>query len=146
MTRAVEKYLDLQALASWLRPLFAAQESKLPAHVAVALGHRYPGLLEFVNTQLAVARSEKPSRCQGLLNWGQNHVLSQAKKEGWLDRVVRQAHQHPRYVRIVDYAPVWSEFRSANPTSPYPSFRQWRSDTESFVRTSRKSELATSVQ
>jgi transposase len=31
-------------------------------------------------------------------------VLSHAKKEGWLDCVLRQARLHPRHIRTVDYA------------------------------------------
>lgn len=138
VTKAVEKYIDFEAVVYWLRPLFQTAKIQLPAHVAVELGQECPGLLEFVKAHASGTYGDKSRSWQRLFNWGKDHVLSHAKKEGWLDYALRQVHIHPLHVRMVDYTAVWCKSRRANTAVPYPSLRQWRRDAEGYVLTSRK--------
>ena len=138
VTKAVEKYIDFEAFVYWLRPLFQTAKIQLPANVTLELGREYPSLLEFVNREVSAAYEDKSRRWQRLFSWGKDHVLSHAKKEGWLDLVLRQARIHPRHVRMSDYARLWGGSRAENPPSPHPSFGEWRKEAESYVRTSRK--------
>jgi len=138
VAKAVEEYIDFEAFVYWLRPLFQAPTIQLPAHVARELGKESPGLREFVSGEISAACGDKSKSGRRLFNWGKDHVLSHAKKEGWLDCVLRQARIHARHVRMADYAHLWCRSRAENPTSPHPSFSEWRRDADRYVRTSRK--------
>ncbi len=138
VAKAVEKYVDFEAFAYWLRPLFQASTIQLPAHVTLELGQESASFLEFVRREISTAYEDKSRSWQRLFKWGKAHVLSHAKNKGWLDCVLGQARIHPRHVRMVDYARLWCRSRVENPTSPHPSFDEWRRDAENYVRTSRK--------
>jgi hypothetical protein len=138
LAKSVKKFVDFEALVYWLRPLFRGAKVLLPPHVTLELKQESPSLLEFVSRETLAADEDKSRRWQRLFNWGQDHVLSQAKKEGWLKFVLRQASIHPCHVRMAGYARVWCRFRAENPSSPHPPFGEWRRDAESYVRTSWK--------
>jgi hypothetical protein len=138
VAKAVEKFIDFEAVVYWLRPLFKAPKVQLPPHVALELGQESPSLLEFVTRETSAAYEDKSRGWQRLFNWGKGHVLSQAKNEGWLDCVLHQAGIHPRHVRLVDYAALCCKSRLGNTALPYPSLRQWQRDAEGYVRASRK--------
>jgi len=138
VVKAVEKYLDFEALVYWLRPLFRGAKVQLPPHVALELRQESPSLLEFVSRETSAAYKDKSRSWQRLFNWGRGHVLSHAKKEDWLDCVLRQAGIHPRHVRLVDYAALWCKSRQGNTSLPYPYLRQWQRDMEGYVRAGRK--------
>jgi hypothetical protein len=138
VAKAVEKFIDFEALVYWLRPLFRGAKVLLPPHVTLELKQESPSLLEFVSRETLAADEDKSRSWQRLFNWGKDHVLSQAKKEGWLDCVLRQARSHPRQVRMVGYARFWCRSRAESPGSPHPPFGEWRRNAESYVRTSRE--------
>lgn len=138
VTKSVENYIDFEGFVYCLRPLFQAPNVPLPNHIAMELEQEYPGLLEFVKVHISVLHGGKLRTWQHLFNWGKDHVLSRAKKEGWFDCALHQVRFHPRHVRIAAYASLWRRLRSAKPTSPYASFRQWQRDAESYVRPGRK--------
>ena len=138
VTTAVEKYIDFEAFVYWLRPLFQARTTQLPAHVTFELGQESPSLLEFVSSEVSAAYEDKSRRWHRLFKWGRDHALSRANKEGWLDLILRQASIHPRHVRMVDYARLWCRSRVENHASPHPSFGEWRRDAESYIKTSRE--------
>lgn len=138
VAKAVEKSIDFEALVYWLRPLFQAPTIQLPAHVTLQLSQESPGLLEFVSREISAACENRSRSWQRLFNWSKGHVLSQAKKEGWIDCVLRRVRIHPAHVRMVDYARLWCRSRAENPASPHPSFGEWQRDAESYTRTSRK--------
>ena len=138
VAKAVEKYIDFEAFVYWLRPLFQTAMIQLPAHIALELGQECPGLLEFVSTHISTVCGDPSRRWQRLLYWGKDHVLTQAKKEDWLDCVLYHARIHPRHLRMADYTPLWSRSRIENPTSPHPSFGEWKRDADSYIRMSRK--------
>ena len=138
VTKAVEKYIDFEAFVHWLRPLFQAGATQLPAHVTIELGQESPSLLEFVRREISAANDDKSRSWQRLFNWGKDHVLSHAKNRGWLDCVLRQIGIHPRHVRLVDYAALWCKSWQGNTALPYPYLRQWQRDLEGYVRARRK--------
>jgi hypothetical protein len=133
--KSVEKYLDFEAFVYWLRPLFQTAKVHLPAHIALELGQAYPGLLEFESRETLATYEDKSRNWHRLFNWGKDHLLSQAKKEGWLKFILRQSSIHPCHVRMAGYARLWCR---ENPSSPHPPFSEWRRDAEGYVRTSRK--------
>ncbi len=137
VAKAVEKFVDLETLVYWLRPLFRGAKVQLPSHVALELRQESPSLLEFVSRETSPAYEDKSRSWQGLFDWSKGHVLSHAKKECWLDYVLRQAGIHPRHVRLVDYAALWCKSRRGNSALRYPSLRQWQRDMEGYVRASR---------
>jgi len=138
VAKAVEKFIDFEAVVYWLLPLFKAPKVQLPPHVTVELDQQSPSLLEFMRKETSAAYEDKSRSWRRLFNWGKDHVLLHAKKEGWLDCVLRQARIHPRHARLVDYAEIWCNSRRGNTALPYPYLRQWQRDMESCVRASRK--------
>jgi hypothetical protein len=138
VAKAVEKYLDFEALVYWLRPLFRGAKVQLPPHVALELRQESPGLLEFVSSETSAAYEDKSRSWQRLFNWGKDHVLSHAKRDGWLDCVLRQARIHPLHVRMVDYAAFCGQSGLGNGALPYPSLRHWQKEAHGYVRASRK--------
>lgn len=138
VAKAVEKYLDFEAFVYWLRPLFQAGRNQLPANVTIELGQESPSLLEFVSRETLTAYEDKSWSWHRLFNWGKGHVLSQAKKEGWLGSVLRQVRIHPFHVRMANHAALCCKSRPGNTALLYPSLRQWQRDMEGYVRASRK--------
>jgi hypothetical protein len=138
VAKAVEKYLDFEAFVYWLRPLFRGGNVQLPPHVALELRQESPSLLEFVSSETSAPCEGKSRSWQHMFNWAKDHVLSQAKNEGWLKFVLRQASIHPCHVRMRIYSVFRSRSRADNPVCPHPSFGEWRRAAESFVRTSQK--------
>jgi len=136
--KAVEKYIDFEAIAYWLRPLLGAPTIQLPANVVLELGQESPGLLEFVSREISAAYEHKSRSWQRLFNWGRDHILSRANKEGWLECVLRQVRIQPFHVRMVDYAALCCKSGLGNDALPYPCLRQWQRDMEGYVRESRK--------
>ena len=138
VAKAVEKIIDFEAVVYWLRPLYGGPKVELPPHVALELRQKSPSLPEFVRRETSGAYEAKSRSWRRLLNWGKFHVLSHAKKEGWLDCILRQAGIHPRHVRLVDYSALWCKSRRLNTALPYPHLRQWQRDMEGYVRAGRK--------
>ena len=136
VTKAVEKYIDFEAVVYWLHPLFQTAKVQLPARIALELGKECPGLLEFASGKISTAYENRPSSWRRMFNWGKDHVLSHSPKEGWLNFALRQVSIHPRHVRLLDYAALCRKSRLGNTTLPYPSLRQWQRDMEGYVRAS----------
>jgi len=138
VAKAVEKFIDFEAVVYWLRPLFQTAKVQLPAHVTLQLGQESPSLLEFVSKQISAHYEDKSRSWRRLLNWGEEHVLSHAKKDGWLDSVLHQAAIHPRHERLVDYAALCCKSRLGNTAPPYPSLGQWQTEMKGYIRANRK--------
>ena len=138
VAKAVEKYIDFEALVYWLRPLFRGAKVQLPPHVALELRQESPSLLEFVSGETSATYEDKSRSWQRLFNWGKDHVLSHAKRHGWLDCVLRQVRIHPLHVRMVDYAAFCGKSGLGNSALSYPSLRHWQKEAQGYVRASRK--------
>jgi len=131
--RAVERYLDWEALMLWLRPLFDTR-LKLPPHVISDLERRGPGICKFDGSVACESRQARSSIWRRVMKWGKDHCLSHAREEGWLDLLLEQVRSHPWHVRMRAYAAHWSKEWSRTRALPYPSFRQWKQAAERYVK------------
>jgi len=138
LAKAVEKYLDFEAVVYWLRPLFRGKNVQLPPHVAFELGQESPRLLEFVSREISAPHENRSTSWQQLFNWGKDHVLLHAKRDGWLDCVLRQVRIHPLHMRMVDRAAFCCKSGLGNNALPYPTLRHWQKEAQGYVRASRK--------
>ena len=132
ITTALERYVEVQAIAYWLQPLFEASEG-LPAAVAVELGRRCPGFLGFINSVALGEQETKGKVWRRLARWTEGHYFAEAKKQGWFDIVVRQARNDPRHVRAVEFWKRSKQSWSLNSAILYPSFSQWCRMADSYV-------------
>jgi hypothetical protein len=136
--KTVEEYIDFEGLVCWLRPIFQAAKVQLPANVVVELRQQCPGLLEFMSKEISAHYESKSRSWQRLFKWGEDHVLSRAKKEGWLDCVLRQVRLHPFHVRMANCAALYRESRAGNIALPYLSLHEWQKAVGGYLRASRK--------
>ncbi len=133
VARAVQKYLDWEALVLWLRPLFDTSLT-LPRHVLSELERRCPGICKFDGSGACETRQARSSIWHRVMKWGKDHCLSQAREEGWLDSLLEQVRSHPRHVRMRAYAAHWTKEWSRSRALPYPSFHQWEQAAERYVK------------
>lgn len=129
--RAVERYLDWEALSFWLCPLLAS-DVKLPKHVISELKRKCPGILAVQGGGTGRPEVENSEIWQNLLKWGRNHCRLQAGKQGYLD--LRQRSQsHPLHSRLLSYAKHWARQQSRTSVRSCPSFREWRLAADRYV-------------
>lgn len=131
--RAVERYLDWEALMLWLRPLLGT-ELTLRRQVISELERRYPGISKFEGSGVRESHQAKLSIWRRHMKWGKDHCLSQAREEGWLDSLREQVRSHPWHVRMRAYAAHLTQEWSRNRAVPYPSFHQWEQAAEEYVK------------
>lgn len=124
LARAVEEYLDWEALSLWLRPLLAS-DVKLPRHVISELKRRCPGILEAHGGGTPRPNVENSEIWRNLLKWGRNHCRLQARKQGHL-HLRQRAQSHPLHARLLCYAKHWARHQSRASAQSYPSFRAWQ--------------------
>lgn len=124
LVRAVEKYLDWEALALWLRPLLAS-DVKLHRHVISELKLRCPGILAAQGGRTPRPNVENSEIWRNLLKWGRDHCRLQAGQQGYLD-VRQRAQSHPLHARLLAYAKHWARQQSRTSAQSYPSFREWQ--------------------
>lgn len=129
--RAVEKYLDWEALALWLRPLLAS-DVKLPQRVISELKRRCPGILAAQGCGTRRHDVENSTIWRSLVEWGRNHCRLQAGKQGHLD-LRQRAQSHPLHARLLSYAKHWARRQSRTSARSYPSFRDWRQAADRYV-------------
>lgn len=122
--RAIDKYLDWEALSLWLRPLLAS-DVKLPKHVISELKRKCPGILAAQGGGTPRPNVENSEIWRNLLKWGRNHCQLQARKQGHLD-LRQRAQSHPLHARLLFYAKHWARQQSRTSAQPYPSFRAWQ--------------------
>jgi hypothetical protein len=126
LAEAVSCYIDCEAFAYWLRPVFEAQ-SPPPEQVARELEFRCSGFLKaHTDTQ----------DWQQLMGWIADHGFADAKREGWFDAILRRAHNHPRAIRTMEYADHCDEIWGLRLPDPCPSFEEWRNSADSYVEPS----------
>ena len=126
--RAVEKYVDWEALALWLRPLLAS-DVKLPRRVISELKRRCPGILATQGCGTQSPDVDNSKIWRNLLNWGRNHCRLQAGKQGHLD-LRHRAQFHPLHARLLSYAKHWARQQSRRSPRSYPSFREWQQNAQ----------------
>jgi len=133
VNRAVERYIDLEALVLWLHPLFDTR-LKLPPHVISDLERRCPGICKFAGPGDCESRQRRSSIWHCVMKWGKDQCLAQAREEGWLDSLLEQVHSHPRHMRMQAYATHWTKEWSRSHALPYPSYSQWGQAAETYVK------------
>lgn len=134
VAKAVETYLDWEALVLWLRPLFA-YSLNLPPHVVSELNRRCPGILRPQSSGQRHGGQGKFTIGQSFTEWRKHDCLSEVKEAGWLDTLLQRVRAHPRHVRIVTYGKYWAK---GNRPLHYPSFRQWRQAADHYINASPK--------
>lgn len=122
---AVEKYIDWEATALWLRPLFVSRV-RLPKHVVSELEHRFPSLAHCARSGSNQHSKGESTNWQSLIRAGSERCLLDAKATGWPDDLRQRARSYPRHVRFVAYGKHWKAEWSQTPQQGYPAFRQWR--------------------
>jgi hypothetical protein len=127
----VQRYLEWSAFFWWLEP-FAKTATELPRHVAVELAQRCPNFLERCNDPLA-ARYKRVPTGPSFMRWVKDSFFAQAKKEGRLDTVRKQAQMHPLYVRMLRYSELYNKGQCGNVGVRSPSFVRWRGNAENYI-------------
>src|ERR1700683_2842107 len=61
------------------------------------------------------------------------HFFQDAKTGGWMDAVLSSARSHPGAIRTMEYWEQCDEIWASNLPDPYPSFRSWRRQVDSYV-------------
>lgn len=133
VAKAVETYVDWEALVSWLRPLFASN-LELPPHVIAELERRCPGIGRYRDFSTPQDRQEKSELWRHLMRWGKDHCLAGPRRAGWLGCVLERVGSNPRHVRMVAYGKHWAKEWSEHPAPNYPSFRQWRQTVDHRIK------------
>ena len=133
VARAVERYLDWEALVLWVRPL-ADTSLKLPPHVIYELERRCPGISKFNGAGACESRPARSSLWHRVMKWGKDQCLLRATEEGWLDTLLEQARSHPWHVRMQAYATHLTKDWSRSRALAYPSFHQWERAAERYVK------------
>jgi hypothetical protein len=136
VAKAAESYVDWLALVLWLRPLFGT-DLKLPAHVKSKLDPSCAGIREFDGSAPGENRLVKSAEWDRIMKWGEEHCLSQAREEGWLDLLREQVRSDPSHVRLQAYSAHISKDWTRSGELPYPSFHQWRQAAEGYVTANR---------
>jgi hypothetical protein len=131
LAQAVSSFIDWEALAYWARPALEAGGS-FPAEVAHELGSRCPGFLES-NVKQQPANGWSPNYWQSLMLWVGEHFFQQARDGGWYDAILLSARNHPRAIRVMEYADHCDEIWNSQLPVPYPSFQEWRRDADRYV-------------
>jgi hypothetical protein len=122
LERAVGTYLEIEAFAYWLRPIFDAR-LPLPGGVRHEIKNRYPSLK---------VRDEW-NRDQ-MWDCLKNSHFQEAQAERWFDAVVYTAELHPRRTKVIDYFSLyWSDHWPKRKLASYPPFEFWRREAESYI-------------
>jgi len=123
---AISRYIDFEALAYWVRPALK-QGTELPKAVLGELQNRCPELLK---------NEPPPYDWQRLRSCISDRYFSDAKKEGWLDALLGRVGDHPRAIRTMEYADHCEKTWGPRLPEPYPLFKEWRRNADSFVEPS----------
>ncbi|MHB8676436.1 MAG: hypothetical protein ACYDCE_08210 [Candidatus Acidiferrales bacterium] len=132
LSRAVEKYLDWEALALWLRPLLAS-DFKLSRRVISELKRRCPGILAAQDCGARRPDVENSKIWRSLVKWRKDHSLKEAREPDSLQLLLQRVRSHPLHVRLVHYGNYWAREWSGSGVQFYPSFREWRLAAERYV-------------
>ena len=143
LSKAVARYIDLEAFASWARLALEAAPP-LPHKVPSELARRCPGFLEFNAKARKADRVDFPQDWHRLMLWITDHFFQDAKTEGWVDAILLSAGSHPRAIRTMEYWDHCDETWASKLPDPYPSFRSWRKQADSYLALTpnKRSQLA----
>jgi hypothetical protein len=132
LAEAVERYLDWEAFAYWVRPALERSD-ELSAEMANELERRCPGFLEAFRSARTSGPTLTADSWPELMRWIAEHCFQKAKAEGWCDAILSAAQIHPRAIRTQEYCDHCDEIWAAGLPVPYPSFEQWRQQADGYV-------------
>jgi hypothetical protein len=133
LRKSVEQYVEWEVFSYWARAALNANRT-LPLFVKTALGERCPGFLEVDTTSRSRNSPQKScGRFELLMKWIEDREFRRAKRQGWFDVVVYQAHLHPLHARLRDYWRQWQADRARRPAARYPCFEHWRAAVDGFT-------------
>jgi hypothetical protein len=98
------------------------------------LERRCPGVSKLDGSGARESRQVRLSISHRVMQWGNEHCVSQAREEGWIDSLREQVRSHPWHVRMRAYAAHLTQEWSRNRALPYPSFGQWEQAAEEYVK------------
>jgi len=118
----LEKYIDLEATAQWVRPLLASH-IELPKDVASELKRR----LRSGRRELAPNTNDATSAdWSSLIHSAKQRCLRERAAKECQDKLVTWAHSHAWYVHLTIYGNFWASEQSQKRVSDYPSLYQWQ--------------------
>jgi hypothetical protein len=130
---SLDRYLEWQAFAYWVRSPLESDPGNLPSTVDDQLRCRCPGFLEH-DAQLRSSDSPLfPRSWFRLMDWIQDHFFSEEKASNWFDAVAFSAENHPRSQRTIEYWLEWDDALVSEDLGSYPSFQEWRARVDSYV-------------
>lgn len=133
LRQAVEHYIEWEVFAYWTRTALEAG-SRLPASVVREVKQRCPGFFEADGLARAANPGEEPHcRFSRMIQWIKDHEFADARKRGWLEVLLYQAHLHPRHARVIDYWHDWEAGWAKHPSSEYPFFKKWRDAADRYT-------------
>lgn len=129
---AVESYIEWEAFTLWLCPLFFSGVG-LPRHAVSELKRRCPGICNFSDLNALRGTQTGSTKWRQIVKAGDDHVLSQARQEGWLSKLLEQVRSHPWHVRLHAYAARWKHDWTRSPVPPYPSLLRWKQAAAQYI-------------
>ncbi len=134
---AVESYIEWEALTLWLRALLFSGGG-LPRHALSELKRRCPGVFDLGDSNALRGTETGSSKWRRVMKAASDHLLSQARQEGWLSNLLEQVRSHPWHVRLHAYAACWRRDWTQSPAPPYLFLRQWKQAAARYVNSSTK--------
>jgi hypothetical protein len=129
---AASRYIDWEAFAYWARPALESPR-QLPGEVAAELRRRCPGFLEALARDARLSFRSRAHSWDRLMTWIADHFFQDAREEGWFEDILTQARNHPRAIRTMEYADDCDEAGRVRAPKPYPPFREWRKQADSYL-------------
>lgn len=126
-----ESLIEWEAFTLWLRPLFFGSIG-LPPQVLSELKRCCPGIVN-IDDQGRSRGGSRSSMWRRILAAGNDRLLSQARREGWLAVLLEQVRSHPWHVRTHAYAARWRKEWRQRPKPSYPSLREWKQVAAEYV-------------
>ena len=137
MALAVEKYIDWEATAQWVRPLLA-DGIKLPTHVVTELERRLSRAFYRPRFTSKEKRERRSINWRSVIRAAKHGVLRDAKAEGCLDDLMESIRSHPRHVRLMVCGNLWTKEQPEKRVRYYPSFRQWNQTADQYTEAKPK--------
>lgn len=131
-SRAVERFIDLEATVLWVQPLLASG-AKLPNRVARDLKSRLRSSNHRARRVSADAAKRTPENWRLLIRVAKQDALQFGTTNACRATLIRWVRSHPRHDRLNIYGKKWSCEQPQKSTRHYPSFRLWQFGAEHYV-------------
>lgn len=129
---AIEKYIELETVAMWLRLLVTA-DIRLTKGMLSDLEGRLPGVLSMPDVSIGHGNT-KPSSWLSVSRTGRKRLLKEAQEAGYLDLFAELLQYQPRSIRLRAYIRHCEQSRPRICLRRYPSFQDWRKAADQYFR------------